>query len=143
MENLNKPISLAIKDFLIRKIAIKYMRPEEDIHKIIMNSFEEANKATASANEVEISGFGKFMFSENKAKKIYRKMLLCINKYNRDLANTQPGDSKNQNKLLKKIASAQEVINFIKTRIDVEHIPNPRGVEKSLDTTQGSEGNDS
>lgn len=62
-----KPKSLSIKDFLIRKMSIKKMLPEETIEAIINNQFQEANNAMKTCNSVEFSGFGKFLFNKKKS----------------------------------------------------------------------------
>lgn len=65
---MDKPISLSVKDYLIRKMAVKMMVPESIVDAVITHQFSSANKAVSKHNSLEISGFGKFFFNEKKAK---------------------------------------------------------------------------
>lgn len=74
-----KPNNQPIKEFLIKKLAINRILPnkvisERDIESIITHQFDQAHNATNLHNSIEISGFGKFYFSQNKGKKEYDKL---------------------------------------------------------------------
>jgi hypothetical protein len=70
-----KPVSLSIKDFLIRKLAVNTMIPEKDLEVVINHQFTSALDALSIHNTVEISGFGKFLFNERRGKKMLLKYL--------------------------------------------------------------------
>jgi nucleoid DNA-binding protein len=72
---MDKPISLSVKDYIIRKMAVKLMVSEKTIDTVISHQFSSANEALKSNNSVEISGFGKFLFNQKKANKRMEKML--------------------------------------------------------------------
>ena len=65
----DKPISLSVKEYLIRRMAVKMMVSEKVLETVINHQFQSANQAMDTNNSVEISGFGKFYFNEKKAKK--------------------------------------------------------------------------
>lgn len=65
----NKPVSLSVKDWIIRKLAPKMLLTEKTIETVINHQFQEANQALGKHKSVEISGFGKFFFNERKAVK--------------------------------------------------------------------------
>ena len=79
-------MSMPLKEFLIRKLSQKLNTPEHIIDKVISDQFTNAFRATANFNSIELSGFGKFVFNNNKAHKqmvkyeelkvIYENMLL-------------------------------------------------------------------
>jgi len=69
---MDKAINLPLKDFLIRKLAVKLMRNEDEIEKIISHQYQAANEALLTNDSIEISGFGKFFFNHKKA-------LKCLN----------------------------------------------------------------
>lgn len=73
---MQKPKSLSIKDYLIRKMSVKTLIPEQTIDNIITHQFKQASQAMLSpdVNSVEISGFGKFLFNRKKAYKKLEKM---------------------------------------------------------------------
>lgn len=64
-----KPKNLKLHDFLVRKMAVKMMLPEEWIDKVIGHEKKGINEALKSHHQVEISGFGKFVLSQVKLKK--------------------------------------------------------------------------
>ena len=63
----NKPVSLSVKDWIIRKLAPKMLISEKTIETVINHQFQEANQALTKHKSLEISGFGKFFFNEGKA----------------------------------------------------------------------------
>lgn len=65
----NKPVSLSVKNWIIRKLAPKMMFGEKTIEAVIDHQFQEANQALLKHKSLEISGFGKFFFNEGKADK--------------------------------------------------------------------------
>jgi len=69
----DKPISLSVKDYLIRRLAVKMMLSEKTIDTVVSHQFQSANEALFQNKSVEISGFGKFFFNEKKAHKTLEK----------------------------------------------------------------------
>ena len=72
---MDKPISLSMKEYLIRTLAVKMMISEKTLETVINHQFNSANEAMKFYNTVEISGFGKFTFNYKKALKKMEKML--------------------------------------------------------------------
>ena len=66
---MDKPISMSVKDYLIRTLAVKMMVSEKTIETVINHQFQSANEAMDLNNSIEIASFGKFYFNEKKAKK--------------------------------------------------------------------------
>ena len=66
---MDKPISMSIKDFLIRTLAVKMLTSEKMIEAVVNHQFQSANEAMDLNNSLEIAGFGKFYFNEKKATK--------------------------------------------------------------------------
>ena len=64
---MDKPISLSVKEYIIRKLSMKVMIPEKIVDVVISHQFSEALDALSKHNSVEIAGFGKFYFNEKKA----------------------------------------------------------------------------
>lgn len=65
---MNKPVSVSVKEYIIRKLSMKVMIPEKIVDVVISHQFNEALNALSKHNSVEIAGFGKFYFNEKKAK---------------------------------------------------------------------------
>lgn len=64
---MDKPKSLSVKDYLIRKMSIKLNTPEKIIDSVITHQFQSATQALNTSKSLEISGFGKFLFNDKKA----------------------------------------------------------------------------
>ncbi len=63
-----------LKGVLITRTAIKTLMPEDLVEKIIMFQFKDIKNAISEYEQVEISGFGKFMTSRSKIKKKIERM---------------------------------------------------------------------
>lgn len=82
---MDKPISMSVKDFLVRTLAVKIMVSEKTIEAVINHQFQTANEAMDTNSSIEIAGFGKFFYNNKKAQKriesleqkadVYRKLL--------------------------------------------------------------------
>lgn len=66
---MDKPVSLSVKDYLVRTLAPKMLTSEKVIDAVVTHQFSEANSALKNNSSVEISGFGKFYFNHKKALK--------------------------------------------------------------------------
>lgn len=64
---MDKPISMSVKDYLIRTLAVKILTSEKTIEAVVNHQFQSANEALDLNNSVEISGFGKLFFNNKKA----------------------------------------------------------------------------
>ena len=136
----DKPISLSVKDYLIRKMAVKLMTPEKTIDAVIMHQFQSANEATSQHKSVEISGFGKFFFNDKKAHKTMEKFLsqkALFEKWAND--ETLP-EAKRQSARLK-LQIALDGIRDLKPRI-YDSFSDLRGVEEQADAAQRTEEGD-
>jgi len=73
---MNRPTTLSIKSFLIRKLAVDIIVPEKIIEQVVDHQFNSIMNALSTRKEtVEISGFGTFKFNEKKAIKRMTKFL--------------------------------------------------------------------
>ena len=66
---MDKPVSMSVKDFLIRTLAVKILKSEKMIEAVINHQFQSANEAMDGNNSIEISGFGKFYYNNKKGDK--------------------------------------------------------------------------
>ena len=64
---MDKPISMSVKDYLVRTLAVKILTSEKIVETVIDHQFQSANEAMDLNNSVEIAGFGKFFFNNKKA----------------------------------------------------------------------------
>ena len=67
-------MSMSVKEYLIRTLAIKLAVNEKTIEAVVNHQFQSANEAMDLNHSIEISGFGKFMFNEKKAAKKLAKL---------------------------------------------------------------------
>lgn len=132
---MDKPISLSIKDFIIRKLSIKLNTPEKTIEAVINHQFQSATLAFNDQKSVEISGFGKFLFNEKKAIKKMEKMLVQKQVLEGYMLDETLTERKRKTTELK-LESLYKAIDILKPKIDNELKSDIRGMEEQLDSTQ-------
>jgi hypothetical protein len=91
---MNKPTTMSVKEWIIKKLAINMVISEKIIDQVIQHQFDSANDALNLNNTVEISGFGKFLFNVKKANTHYTKLLEMKQAYENTLADTSTTDKK-------------------------------------------------
>lgn len=136
---MDKPISLSVKQFLIRKMSVYMAVPEKTIEAVVNHQFAAMLDAMRTEDSVEISGFGKFLFNKKKAVRTMEKHLankrVCEEALAKDMTPQQ------MRRYLLRLASINENIDILKPRVDeIKFQADIRGVEKSSDTTRTSEG---
>lgn len=91
---MDKPISMSVKDFLIRTLAIKMLTSEKTLEAVVNHQFQSANEAMGVNKSIEISGFGKFFFNEKKAVKRMEKLLARKEAYEKTINDPNTTDQK-------------------------------------------------
>lgn len=129
---MDKPISLSIKDFLIRKMSIKLNTPEKVIEAVVNHQFQSATLAFIDQKSVELSGFGKFLFNEKKAVKKMETMLTQKQVLEGYLQDETLSERKRKTTELK-LESLAQAIDILKPKI-YEHKSDLRGVEEQVDS---------
>lgn len=104
-----------LKGVLITRTAIKVLVPEDIVEKVIMFQFKDAKEAMLEHEQLEVSGFGKFMTS---IKKINRR----IEKAERALANViakrdGPNPERRKEAYDKMIELTRNKIAYLKTKV--------------------------
>jgi nucleoid DNA-binding protein len=109
---MDKPISLSVKDYLIRKMAVKMMVPEKTIDAVVAHQFSSANEAVSKHKSLEISGFGKFYFNDKKAQKTKERLEGYLEEINTALQTDISESQKNRLKVkIDKINESLKTIN--------------------------------
>lgn len=83
---MDKPISLSVKNFLIRKMAVTLIVPEKTIEAVVNHQFNVAIEMMDKVKSVEVSGFGKFIYNEKRGKRIIEKCEMMKQRYEDELA---------------------------------------------------------
>lgn len=137
----SKPISMSMKDWLIRRLAPKLLMSEKTIEAVINHQFQSANEAMSQNKTLEISGFGKLIFNDKKA---VRKMDTYL-KIEKALLNilANPETSENKKRItLMKLETTKNNIEALKPKLhEAQLYSDLRGLEEQLDSTQASGGN--
>ena len=113
---MDKPISLSVKDWLIRKMAVKMMVSEKTIEAVVNHQFQSANEALSQNKSVEISGFGKFIFNDKKGQKKMAKLEQMERALKAKVENPETRTTLNESKL----ASVRTAIQILKPKFNVE-----------------------
>ena len=137
---MDKPISLSVKDYIIRKMAVKMMVGEKMLDAIIMHQFSSANEALRTNMSVEVAGFGKFLFNIKKAHKKMDKMLSQKRVFENILLRPDLTEQK-QHSTQVKLNNILLCIETLKPKLD-EFQTDIRGMEEQLDSPSSSEGAD-
>ena len=85
---MNKPNTMSVKEFIIKRMSISLVVSEKIIDNVIQHQFDSANDALKTTDTVERSGFGKFFFNTKKANTHYNKLLAMKQAYENTLADT-------------------------------------------------------
>jgi nucleoid DNA-binding protein len=116
---MDKPVSMSVKDFLVRTLAVKMLTSEKTIEAVINHQFQSANEAMDLNNSVEIAGFGKFFFNEKKGAKRIEQLNAKIGAMEKIIADPMSTDQKKRSSQVT-IDKANITINELKTKITYE-----------------------
>ena len=117
---MDKPVSMSVKDFLVRTLAVKMLTSEKIIEAVINHQFQSANEALDLNNSVEIAGFGKFFFNSKKAMKRIEQLTVKIVALEKIIADPSTSDQKKRSSQVT-IDRAQITINELKNKTTYEH----------------------
>ena len=124
----DKPMSMSVKDFLIRRLAVKMMISEKTIEAVVNHQFQEAIQATGKHKSLEISGFGKFFFNEGRAKRQMAKYEDIKAAYEKKLKDETLTDQRKRS-LEMKLESVKDSIRDLKPKFN-DVFPDLRGMEE-------------
>lgn len=137
MEIDNKPISMSMKDYLIRVQSVKVMISEKVIEAVVNHQFQSASLAMRTNNSIELSGFGKFYFNTKKA----IRRLASLERKRDDLQNIVDSPETKDAKLTKAHTYLKNVlldIEYIKSKTN-EPLTDLRGMEEQASSIEASE----
>ena len=113
---MERPKSLSIKDFIIRKMSVKMLVPEFTLDAVVSHQFHSANQAMTNAKSVELSGFGTFFFNNKKGLKKMEKHLSQKALFEKLMNDESLSDQRRNNARLK-YDSAILAINALKPKL--------------------------
>jgi nucleoid DNA-binding protein len=128
---MDKPISMSVKDYLVRTLAVKMMISEKMIETVINHQFQSANEAMDTNNSIEISGFGKFYFNEKKAKKRLEDLTRKKNLMLEFITSAETSEQKKRSSQVT-LEKTEALINLLKSKITYEDqlLSDIRGLEE-------------
>lgn len=139
---MEKPKSVSVKDFLIRKMSVKMLIPEFTLDAVVSHQFQSANQAMLNSKSIEISGFGRFIFNDKKALKKMEKYVSQRNLFER-MMNDETLSTQKRNNAKLKYETALLAINTLKPRItNNETKSNLSGMEEQFVSPSNTEGSD-
>ena len=130
---MDKPRSLSIKDYIIRKMSIKLNTSEKIIESVVNHQFQSATVAFNDQKSVELSGFGKFLFNEKKAVKKMETMLIQKQVLEQTIVDQTATDRKRKAAEVK-LESLLQAIEILKPKIQYESKSDIRGLEEQVDS---------
>jgi len=128
---MDKPVSMSVKDFLVRTLAVKMLTSEKTIETVINHQFQSANEAMDFNNSLEIAGFGKFYFNEKKATKRLGQLNAKKQAMETIIADATTSDQKRHSSKVT-LEKTEALINLLKTKTIYEDqlLSDLRGVEE-------------
>lgn len=139
---MDKPISLSVKDYIIRKMSVKLMISEDTLHAIISHQFQSAYEAMSKNKSIELSGFGKLHFNVPKAIKKMDKMLAQTEALKRQLDDPECTERR-RDVALGKIERLANDIATLKPMLEYEIVRDLRGMEEQDSSPRNPEGENS
>ena len=128
---MDKPISMSVKDYLVRTLAVKMMVSEKTIETVVNHQFQSANEAMDVNNSLEISGFGKFYFNEKKATKRIGQLNAKKQAMEKIISDETTSEQKRRSSQVT-LEKTEALINLLKTKTIYEDqlLSDIRGVEE-------------
>ena len=128
---MDKPISMSVKDYLVRTLAVKILTSEKTIEAVVNHQFQSANEAMDTNNSIEISGFGKFYFNEKKAKKRLEDLTRKKNLMLEFIASAETSEQKKRSSQVT-LEKTEALINLLKSKTTYEDqlLSDLRGLEE-------------
>jgi Bacterial DNA-binding protein len=128
---MDKPISMSVKDYLVRTLAVKMMISEKTIETVVNHQFQSANEAMDTNNSIEISGFGKFYFNEKKAQKRLTDLNRKKNLMLEFIASAETSEQKKRSSQVT-LEKTEALINLLKSKTTYEDqlLSDLRGLEE-------------
>ena len=128
---MDKPISMSVKDYLVRTLAVKMLISEKTIEAVVNHQFQSANEAMDFNNSLEISGFGKFYFNEKKATKRIGALNAKKTAMETIIADETTSEQKRRSSQVT-LDKTEALINLLKTKTIYEDqlLSDLRGVEE-------------
>lgn len=111
-----RPEAERIKNILITKTAIKELISEDVVEKIIMFQFKDFRNMVHEHDQIEISGFGKFLVSPNKVRKKVLHMENSIKKFKTKLEEELDASEKRREGWKVKLETSIASLEDLKTR---------------------------
>ena len=130
---MDKPRSLSIKDYIIRKMSIKLNTSEKIIESVVNHQFQSATIAFNDQKSVELSGFGKFLLNEKKAVKKMETMFIQKQVLEQTIIDETATDRKRKASEVK-LESLLQAIEILKPKIQYESKSDIRGLEEQVDS---------
>lgn len=128
---MDKPISMSVKDYLVRTLAVKMLTSEKVIETVINHQFQSANEAMDINNSLEIAGFGKFYFNDKKATKRLGQLTAKKQAMEKIIADETTSDQKRRSSQVT-LEKTEALINLLTTKTTYEDqlLSDLRGVEE-------------
>ena len=139
---MDKPISLSVKDYIIRKMSVKLMMSEDILQSIVSHQFQSAYEAMSKNKSLELSGFGKLHFNTPKAIKKMEKMLGQTESLKRQLDDIECTERRREIALAKIERLANDIAT-LKPMLEYETVRDLRGLEEQDNSPRTLEGTDS
>lgn len=115
---------MQLKEFLVKKLSLKLNKSERVIDTVITNQFQTAFQATSHHNTIELSGFGKFIFSQAKGIRKMNKYMVHKETCNASLSDPNNSEETNRKTQLRLNTISKNIEHLKPKLIDYEYKSN-------------------
>jgi hypothetical protein len=113
---MDKPVTLSVKDWIIRNMSVKMNTHERIIQEVVNHQFTSAYEALQDCESMEFSGWGKFYFNRKKAVFKLQKLRDIKNALENILLDEEITEHKRKSAMLKLSVAIKE-IEILKTKL--------------------------
>jgi nucleoid DNA-binding protein len=115
MNKNEKPASMSMKEWMVKRTAISLSVPERIVNAVVSHQFDTALEAMKNNNSVEIYSFGKFLFNSYRAKKELKRLEIMRENTQKMYDVALPS---RKNALQKRVDNLDAQINFLKNKLN-------------------------
>lgn len=116
---MNKPVTMSHKEWIIKQLSLKLVISEKVIDTVVNNQFDGALEVLGNKNSIELSGFGKFVYNEARAKSYLKKYYNQLNAYTKALEQKDISAT-DIRRFSKKLETAKNNIKLIRFKLKME-----------------------
>lgn len=112
-----KPSTMSLKEWLIKRMAAEFSVSEKTLHNIVSHQFDNIALQMMEKDSLDVSGFGKFVFSKKRAERKLQKLYDIKEAYRKYQEDPLSSGLKKRN-IADKLVHLEKSIELLKRKLD-------------------------